>query len=166
MLNGWFFVQGNVGGWLSEMLRGKHAWVLENIRLDPSAVGKSVAWAPSPCDSDGSSLYLPPVDQPLHVPYNSKKAVQGIFISPTVRFLTAKLAGQIEAKRAVVVDEAEQAEDAGRRGEDEARGSKEQQPRKRRRDSWNEYVPVDLDMSLFPDGKYRGKYSDQGEGDL
>ena len=120
--------------------------------------------------TDKKPLFWPPVGQCIHVPYHAKKAVQGLFVDTTVRFLTDKLAepqlavenaasgsgGNTEADKAVVVVDAHDGD-----GEEE-----EAQPA-RKRGRWGqqpEYNQPDLDHHLFPDGKYRGKYSDAGEG--
>ena len=147
------------------MLKGKHSHVLNGITIDHDRTGKAVAWCAAPTDADGTALYLPPIDQLVHVPFNSKKPVQGLFITPTVKFLTMKLAGKAEAERAVVVEEADQAEQEAKHVQQEEASGSQGPPRKRRRD-YTVYEPVVLDGSLFPDGKYRGKYSDPFEGDL
>ena len=94
MLQGWFFTQGDIGAWLAGMLKGKHAHVLRGISINGQLSGKALAWCASPTDADGNSMYLPPIDQGVHVPFHSKKAVQGLFVTPTVKFLTQKLAEQ------------------------------------------------------------------------
>ena len=169
MLQGWFFIQGNVGAWLADMLKGKHAHVLNGITIDQKLSGKAVAWCAEPLNADGVSMYAPPIDQGIHVPFHSKKPVQGLFITPTVKFLTQKLAEQavgapIQASGSGDTVEAIQAgqEDLEQQEEEEV----QERPSRRRRTDCAVYEPVNIDGQLFPDGKYRGKYADAGEGDL
>ena len=169
MLQGWFFIQGNIGAWLAEMLKGKHAHVLHGIKIDQKLSGKAVGWCAAPLDADGVSMYAPPIDQGIHVPFHSKRPVKGLFITPTVKFLTQKLAEQavgapIQASGSGDTVEANQAgqEDLEQQEEEEV----QERPSRRRRTDWAVYEPVDIDGQLFPDGKYRGKYADSGEGDL
>jgi hypothetical protein len=172
MLQGWFFIQGNVGAWLADMLKGRHSHVLNGIEIDASAKGKCIAWCPEPLTPEKLPLYSPPIGQGIHVPYHAKKAVQGLFVETTVKFLTDKLGsprlaveneasgsgGKTEADKAVVASEVH----------DDEEGEVQTEPARKRRRSWEyqqpEYQQPDLDSSLFPDGKYRGKYSDAGEG--
>ena len=170
MLRGWFFIQGNVGAWLADMLKGKHAHVLNGITIDQKLSGKAVAWCAEPLNADGVSMYAPPIDQGIHVPFHSKKPVQGLFITPTVKFLTQKLAEQavgapIQASGSGDTVEANQADQEAveqQDGEEEV----QERPSRRRRTDCAVYEPVNIDEHLFPDGKYRGKYADAGEGDL
>ena len=92
MLQGWFFIEGNVGAWLAEMLKGKHAHVLTGIDIDTNLAGRAIAWCAAPLDADGVTIYARPIDQGIHVPFHAKKPVQGLFVTPTVKFLTQKLA--------------------------------------------------------------------------
>jgi hypothetical protein len=173
MLNGWFFVQGSVGGWLREILKGRHSAVLNGLDIPASAKGKCIAWCPEPLNQEKLPLYSPPVGQGIHVPYHAKKAVQGLFVETTVKFLTDKLGspilavqneasgsgGKTEADKAVVASEVH----------DDEEGEVQTEPAHKRRRAdryWEqlEYDQPDLDSSLFPDGKYRGKFSDLGEG--
>ena len=170
------FIKGNVGAWLAEMLKGKHAHVLHGIKIDPKLSGKAVGWCAAPLDADGVSMYAPPIDQGIHVPFHSKKPVQGLYITPTVKFLTQKLAEQAvgapiqpsgsvaSGSGDIVVVEADQAgqEDVEQKEEDEVK----ERPYRRRRTDCVVYEPVEINGKLFPDGKYREKYADAGEGDL
>ncbi len=74
------------------MLKGKHSHVLQGIKIDQNLTGKAVGWCAAPIDADEKALYLPPIDQGVHVPFHSKKPVRGLFITPTAKFLTLKLA--------------------------------------------------------------------------
>jgi hypothetical protein len=175
MLQGWFFIQGNVGAWLAEMLKGKHAHVLDGIDIDPSLKGKAIAWCPEPTNEEKLPLYAPPIDQGIHVPYHAKKPVQGLFVTTTVNFLTQKLGAPVlvsESRASGSGDtvEANQADQEALEQQDKEEEEEEEEvqerPSRRRRTDWNVYEPVDIDGQLFPDGKYRGKYADQCEGDL
>jgi len=176
MLQGWFFIQGNVGAWLADMLKGKHAHVLNGITIDQNLSGKAVAWCPEPLNADGVSMYAPPIDQGIHVPFHSPKPVQGLFIIPTVKFLTLKLAEQTaltqnmeeQAIQASGSGDTVGATQAGQEAVEQQDGEEEVQerPSRRRRTDCAVYEPVNIDEHLFPDGKYRGKYADAGDGDL
>ena len=182
MLNGWFFVQGDVGGWLREMLKGKHQGVLRGIDIDAKATGFAVAWC-SPPEVDGVTSYLPPIGQAVHVPYDNRKPCKGLHISSTVSFLSQRIVDQ----RTVDVDEDEAVDGekqlavdkpmtvygaAGNTEADEADEGEPTEPARKKAKArgwdWDQqelrYQQPELNDSLFPDNKYRGKYADQGEG--
>ena len=152
-------------------MKGKHSWILSGINIDQNATGKAVAWCPGKLDSEGGLLPVAPIGQLIHVPIQAKKPVLGVTIEPTTVFLTRKLAELTTAVQIVDNFEAEQRADPPEQdGDDETR---ERPRRRRRRDkdrsagsSCAYYEQVDIDHSLFPDNKNRGKYSDEGEGDL
>jgi hypothetical protein len=171
MLNGWFFVQGNVGSWLREMLKGKHQHVLKGIPIDDKSTGKALAWCAPPPDSDSNATYLPPVHQPVHVPYNARKPCKGLYISTTVNFLTMRLAEKAKVASSGSEDEKPvEARHGVQHGNEEAEPDEQaehaEEPVRKRHKSWHEYQAPLQDTSLFPEGKYRGKYCDMGEGDL
>ena len=182
MLHGWFFIQGNVGAWLREMLKGKHAHVLTSIDIDPNLTGKAIGWCAAPLDADGVTIYAPPIDQGIHVPMRARKPVQGLFVTPTVKFLTQRLAEMQIAKAPVEANEAARDDavvEVPDEGDEECQEEEDWQDwqgedcnrsegsgRKRRRTTPAVYEPVEVDGQLFPDGKYRGKYADRSEGDL
>ena len=146
------------------MVKGKHSWILSGINIDQNATGKAVAWCPGKLDSEGGLLPVAPIGQLIHVPIHAKKPVMGVTIEPTTVFLTRKLAELTAIVQTVDNSEAEQragqGEDAGGDG-----GDTRERPRRRRRLD-TDHTQVDIDYSLFPQNKYRGKYSDESEGDL
>ena len=146
------------------MVKGKHSWILSGINIDQNATGKAVAWCPGKLDSEGGLLPVAPIGQLIHVPIHAKKPVQGVHIEPTTVFLTRKLAEMTATVHVVDTFEAEQragkGEDAGGDG-----GDTRERPRRRRRLD-TDHTQVDIDYSLFPQNKYRGKYADESEGDL
>ena len=171
MLNGWFFVRGNVGSWLQEMLKGRHQHVLQGIHIDNRSTGKAVAWCTPPIDDDGKPTYLPPIGQPMHVPYHCKKPCKGLYISSTVKFLTMRLAEKAKGASSGSEDEKpvqarQEVQHGIEEAEPEEQADHDEEPVRKRHKSWHEYQQPSLDMTLFPDGKYRGKYCDIGEGDL
>jgi hypothetical protein len=175
MLNGWFFIEGSVGGWLRDLLKGsKHSQLLNGLKIHASAKGKCIAWCPEPMTPDKLPLFSPPVGQCVHVPYHAKKAVQGLFVDTTVQFLTDKLGEKLGEPKLAVENEASGS--GGNTAADKAvvalevqddDGEEEEAQPARKRGRWEqqqEYKQPDLDHRLFHDGKYRGKYSDAGEG--
>ena len=146
--------------------------MLKGIHIDDKSTGKALAWCAPPLDSDSNATYLPPVDQPVHVPYNARKPCKGLYISTTVNFLTMRLADQ--AKVAASGSEDEKPLEAGHEVQhqneeaeaDEQPTGHDEEPVRKRRKSWHQYQAPPLNTALFPDGKYHGRYCDMGEGDL
>ena len=167
MLNGWFFVQGSVSNWLQEMLKGRHQHVLTGVRIDNRSTGKAVAWCTPPPDDDGKPSYLPPIGQPMHVPYHCKKPCKGLYISSTVSYLTMRLAEKAKGSSSGSEDEKTAKQEVQHVDEEpKDQAEHDEEPGRKRHKSWHdpEYQQPSLDMTLFPDGKYRGKYCDMGEG--
>ena len=156
------------------MVKGKHSYVLSGITINQGVSGKAVAWCPAQLDGEGRALPVPPIGQLIHVPMYAKKPVQGVHIEPTTVFLTRKLGEMTKTVHVVDEFEAEQAEQWQQDDDNEANQADQERPRRRRRldndrsagSSCGYYEPVDIDYSLFPANKYRGKYADDGEGDL
>ena len=150
------------------MVKGKHSWILSGINIDQNATGKAVAWCPGKLDSEGGLLPVAPIGQLIHVPIQAKKPVLGVTIEPTTVFLTRKLAELTTAVQIVDNSEAEQragqGEDDGGDGGDTREHTRERSDKRRRLDT--SHTEVDIDYSLFPQNKYRGKYSDESEGAL